>query len=137
MTVYQSFIQRFGELFRQEIECNDQEATIQVIVTLMNKCGIKELLDKVPIEEPRNNKIELPPKPAKKRNPVVHESPNSADSSLSNKKINGYNLFVRETMTESKRQKHKKTMTDVAQEWKALPKSEQNEYKDRARELNN
>jgi hypothetical protein len=139
-TLYQNFQQRFKQLFKQEIECDDQDSTVETIITLMDKCGLQELLDRVPIENPsaggkgekssKANTCKIPTKKGKE------DSPNSTDSSQSGKKINGYHLFIKEVMAAAKSQNNAMSLGEAAKEWRELSKSDKEDYKERAKLAN-
>lgn len=132
---YQIFIQRFTQYFQQEIKCEDSEMTLQTIITLMNKCGLKEALDPSSVSAMVVHK------------PKTEQSPPSATSVASNpspveitkgptsikKSINGYQIFMREKKAEYEQNGKIGPKPHFNDEWKSLTLVEQAIYKERAR----
>jgi len=121
MSQYLSFIQRFRDHFQQEISCEDQEATIGVIINLMDKCGLKELLETT---------VRVPGK--------RHPSPNtnSSSDSKSGKKLTGFNIYIKERMASYRESGNPRSMPEVAKEWSTLSEMEKYEYKQKAKHNN-
>lgn len=142
MSNYKNYIQRFSEQFRQEIESDDnQEHTLQNIISLMNKCGLKELLDPPLIQQTKTTNTNT----AQVSRPITRAriikktdlpgieivdkvTPNSTSSASRVK--TGYNLFVSEMMKEGYT-----NMTYIGSEWKSLSVDDKIEYNERAKIL--
>ena len=117
-------VQRFSTQFHNEIDCEDKEETIRNIITLINKCGLKELLGET-VQEDQKPTVSNKKQSGKKS---LNNSPNSSNSTRSTKKINGYNLFIKEKLLGSK-----ESLADAAGMWRDLSDSEKMEYRERAR----
>ena len=140
MTTYKGFIQRVSELFRQEVECEDSEQTLNNIINILNKCGLKEVFHSIPVapsagsvenEKKKNNSRKIEPKVEDKQN-----TPNSNSSNGTNCKT-GYNLFIKEASSSAKQEGTIVGFKELAAEWKILSQSEKNEYNRRAKSMLN
>jgi len=140
---YQVFIQRFTQYFQQEIKCEDSDLTLQTIITLMNKCGLKDFLDHT--GPPKNLRLGQPTGAGRPHvNVVQNDSPQSNFSASPNemrscmsqptetkrKNWSGYHLFMRE-----RKQEYQETggpKPNYNDEWKALGLVGQAQWKEKA-----
>jgi len=145
---YQIFVQRFTQYFQQEIKCEDSETTLQTIITLMDKCGLKDLLD--------SPKVSINPRHV---NTNAHQhyhqnSPgNSSGHSLATdiptdmrscvsqgetkkKSMTNYFLFLKEKKEEWEMAGKPDPKPDFRKIWKSLRPTEQALYKERVQALN-
>lgn len=127
LSSFDDLIQKFQKLFNQEndIICDNdpdiKEIMFRNIVNQLKQCGLEQRL---------NNSIS-----STKRNTI---SNNDTNKSLgSKKKISGYNLFIKESLSRSRENGQSKSMSEAAVEWRLLDESAKQQYKERATNPNN
>ena len=141
-SLYNVFIQRFSEQFHKEIDCTDNEATLQIIITLMNKCGLRELLD--------------PPTATTIATSILSRTPNSSPHTHisspgirsgtgasavdgldvpSTKRSNGYHIWQRERRQRWIAEGKLDPAPNYGSEWRLLPNSTREDYKAYAKNL--
>ena len=139
-SLYNVFIQRFSEQFHKEIDCADNEATLQIIITLMNKCGLRELLD--PPTAIATSILSRTPNSS----PHTHVSSPGMRSGIgasavdgldvpSTKRSNGYHIWQRERRQRWIAEGKLDPAPNYGSEWRLLPSSTREDYKAYAKNL--
>lgn len=116
---YDILINRFMQIFKQEISCENSDLVIQNIVALLDKAGLKEMLN------PTN------PVVVKHDNDSISTNTSNSDERI--KKLSNLNLFRQEYRQANPTQRDNAVILGI---WRDMPESEKEQYSQRAKEIN-
>ena len=146
-SLYNVFIQRFSEQFHKEIDCADNEATLQIIITLMNKCGLRELLDPPTIttsilsRTPNSSPHTHVSSPGMRSGIGAGAGAGASAGAVdgldvpSTKRSNGYHIWQRERRQRWIAEGKLDPAPNYGSEWRLLPNSTREDYKAYAKNL--
>lgn len=150
---YNIFIQRFTEQFHKEIDCPDNEATLQTLITLMNKCGLRELLDQstVTVNSTMVHRSSPHQSPHNLTSMIQCNTPatimqfqggqtsstliDTCTNNSTGKRSNGFILWQRERKMHWINEGRQGSSPNYHGEWKMVPESVKEEYRAQARAM--